>query len=88
MNEMIERAAKAYYEKWRKHSIADGLVGAWDELSPRAKALYTEPMRAAIAAMREPAADMIESGNEVEDDFTSASIPRIWRAMIDEALRD
>ena len=82
MNEMVERVARAIckandYDPDANDNLLSGPSGT------RNWHLYVTHARAAIAVMREPTQEMVESGVE------NAPNPRdIWEAMIDAALAE
>lgn len=92
MSEMIELVARAI-------ALADEQNGGapWDYLMSQGKRV-TGPIydraRAAIEAMREPTADMIDAWeNYLEihrspEKETDTSVKAVWRTMIDAALSD
>jgi hypothetical protein len=86
MNEMIERVARAI------SSHVPGCAGATCVFTPITECVCGRIARAAIAAMREPAAAMAEAGKlaayaEGAHDCEVA-MSDVWRAMIDAALED
>lgn len=91
MSEMVERVARAIYEKANEqspvvgtgHAEADDgktiLDGAYDLLAIA---------RAAIEAMRVPTEKMIAAGMTCESGTYEEDVPRIFTAMIDAALEE
>lgn len=79
MSEMIERVAKALKGYEAAVLLDTGSV------NPGGKEYWEGKARAAIEAMREPTAAMIDAG----DDSTGSSGLAIvhWETMIDEALK-
>jgi hypothetical protein len=75
MSEMVERVARGIAESF---SRADPL---WENWLPQA--------RAAIAAMREPTAAMVDLGRGIGPDapYGLAETRERWHAMIDECLK-
>ena len=89
-NEMVERVARAIVSNNHENNP---FVAQWDEQPWHGKVLAMSAARAAIAAMREPTAEMYNVPQweciEVGDDVVSPDeAVEIWQAMIDEALRD
>lgn len=80
MSEMVERVADAL-ERWAFESGGGGVE--------RAKSLSLA--RAAIAAMREPTAEMVQAGRHVshgDDGWVGAeAAAEVWRDMVDAALK-
>ena len=78
MSEMVERVAMALCdERWR---------GDWPKLNEGEREDWRGAARAAIAAMREPIEAMINSAHDRI--AGEGEIADVWRAMIDEALRE
>jgi len=75
---MVERVAKAL---WEQYSVS---IHPWSEAKPYEREKLHADARAAIAAMREPTAAMLESAwaSALAEDADC-----VWRDMIDEALR-
>lgn len=97
MTDLIEKAAKVYFE-----DFYDGLI-MWSEMPggnfQRARNL--DAMRAALAALREPSFEMLESGAWPDDDplgvYAADDMPAAdahrdlrvrWQAMIDALLAE
>lgn len=83
MSEMVERVATAIWALYRHTDCNE-----YDQLAPHAKHTADEMARAAIEAMREPTADMVDAGRDVGPDAPyglSETIKR-WEAMINAAL--
>lgn len=76
MNDMVEKVARAMHAKDRVKMAA-----SWVDTSEGDKWGYLTMARAAIEAMREPTKTMA-SLNLSEDDSS------VWRAMINEALKE
>ena len=90
MNEMIERVARAVYEK---RNAGRRNVAEWDKLPAAVKAEERRDARAAIAAMREPTADMLAAFVPARDNdelktWGARIKERTWRAMIDAAIKE
>lgn len=82
-SEMVERVAKAIYETW---AVSRGVTEPWDELRRLGHSIVEEARseaRAAIKAMREPTAEMLESCGNGE---CAKWAPGAWANMIDAAL--
>lgn len=88
MSEMIERVAKAIL-------ATTGEPTMWDHYAPGTQEHYRSMARAAIEAMREPTAAMIEVGDasvdldwslEPGEGLDGVDVTPAWRAMIDAAL--
>lgn len=96
MNEDVERAAKAAYESWRKSLPSREPFGSWESLTPEARAIDIKAMRAAIEALREPTQEtvvrMVDAMNKIGrvsgPDEILAGMTTVWRAAVDELLRD
>jgi hypothetical protein len=84
MSEMIERVARAIYETWAQRT---GLGESWDEivrLNHSFVGLAHAEARAAIEAMREPTAAMIDAAYEVQ---SGERMPEVtWDVMIVAAI--
>jgi hypothetical protein len=89
MSEMIEKVARAMYEKLRAE-LTPEKVNDWE--SVKAEGSYHMAARAAVEAMREPTRAMRDAGQNpcwtplsptYDDD---AAVGGMWRAMIDAAL--
>lgn len=83
MSEMIERV---------KAAIGEKLSPVLDLRAPYAKVMVDAAARAAIEAMREPSAAMLEAGDQRAIDYWphSEATPNAadcWQAMIDEMLK-
>lgn len=93
MNEMVERVARALIAV-AEHGLdtdPDRVVDdAYQNPSHPAWQDYVEDARHAIAATREPTETMLLAGLEVESSIHG--VPQcaglIWRAMVDDALKD
>jgi hypothetical protein len=86
MSEMVERVARAIWEKQRsKIGDPNGLNARleWKDKAVPAQFWdsYFDDSRAAISAMREPTLEMISAGNK---EWVPA---KVFRAMIDEILK-
>lgn len=83
MSEIIERGAKAIYEKW----AANRNIGEpWDEVVRLNHSIADEARqeaRAVIESMRDPTDAMIDAGGV----YAKYSIKAAWQEMIDAALR-
>ncbi len=77
MSEMIERVAKAIYDR----TLEDDQLA--DYGLPMADAITCA--KAAIEAMREPTQDMLNAGKAIMTDYDDSL--ECWQAMIDEALK-
>jgi len=91
MSEMVERMAKALRSGRGCENEYPCPFCNWgpDELTKEMDETGCEWLaRVAIAAMREPTANMRWHGqNAIGDDIRFVSPQDIWQAMIDEALR-
>ena len=88
MSEMVERAARAHYAKMQHlDPIGDP---DWDGLTDDERHVYTQAMRAAIAAMREPTEAMTANGlRQYHRDIGKSDVDdlsNLYRAMIDAAM--
>jgi hypothetical protein len=94
MSEMVERVAKAMWD--RTHD------GSWEDRGDgqdESRDIYLEDSRIGVAAMREPTTKMIDIAAKVDveragNDETNSTynlrdeeIEFVWYAMIDEALK-
>lgn len=94
MSEMVERVARAVYEKialdpdWDDAPLTEDQRVAQDD-DPSQEACRAIA-RAAIAAMRDPTEGMCLAGQEAKltIDFGKPPNGGIWRAMIDAALKE
>jgi hypothetical protein len=83
MSEMVERVARAMYADTREgNSTPVGWL--WDHEPAELRENYLSNARAAIAAMREPTPEMVETGNHELQLFECNCV---YTAMIDEALK-
>lgn len=88
-SEMVERVAAELWEAWRG---AEGLGGAWPNVSKRSRQAGHRMATAAIRAMREPTEAMLEPAAAIL--VVAGHLPDVlivsahWRAMIDEALKE
>lgn len=88
MIEMIERVAKALYER-------DGNENDWAKADGDCRRLYRKCARVAVKAMREPTDAMLSAGDSMMpqiapgQDITTGhdALKDAWPAMIDAALR-
>lgn len=88
-NEMVERAAKAIYERRNGSGCR-----AWASLPDAHRGPYRTDARAAMEAIREPSGPMVTSGSNAEiatwngkgNTFADDPTP-VWTAMIDAALQ-
>lgn len=83
MNEMVERVARAMFDKGEKWLTPCAQV--WETAPPVQKLILLAQARAAIAAMREPTKAMLQAfyGDVPRERWLGDD----WRDMIDEALR-
>ena len=86
MSDMVERVADAM----RLAAPSEWSRSRWDQLHDSAKREWCARAKAAIAAMREPTAEMIRIGGNVlmDTDRMERSIEAHYQAMIDAALKD
>jgi hypothetical protein len=100
MSEMVERAAAAAYKR-QSEMMGFGAFPPWEGLPPTTREIYVEAQKTAIATLREPTEEMIAAavdadipgGQYGEPNFRESSIdeddaPIIWRAMVDEMLKE
>jgi len=94
VSEIVERVAKAAYEKWIEG--VETLEPPWEQMPQDFRDRMIGAQRAAIAAMREPTDNMIVAGDErilrhLSSHEMMSAIPtpsqNCFTAMIDEALR-
>ncbi len=78
MSEMVERVAQA---------IAKATNETWAGFSESHKNMHRIRARAAIEAMREPTAEMIEEGRVGALEISTNAVVTTWRGMVDRALR-
>ncbi len=93
MSEMVERCTEAFMEDLSPGSWAlmKTLTGGASELEPAYR--MRKAMRAAIAAMREPTEEMVDSAWDIdacgrEEAHVGSGAGPTWRAMIDAALAE
>ena len=86
MNKIIEKGAKAAYEKYN-----EGLIGccepSWDELPEDFKDRLRETTKAFIAAIREPTNEMVEAAFG-KSDLEPHPFRTVWYDMIDVILKE
>lgn len=80
MSEIVERAARALFQRDVDEDICDG---TWEE-SPALHDKFFADARVAIEAMREPTSSMM---NCESSPYSPGEMTDFWHAMIDEALR-
>lgn len=87
-NEMIDKVAKACYDKYNENLIPE-LEGLWEDLPEDYKFRLKEGIIAAIKAMREPTEKMKYHSNYNVDEFISYDdADKIYTAYIDAILND
>jgi hypothetical protein len=90
MSEMVERVARAAYEKFNENQLGD-LEPTWDNLEASLKDRMIDALRAAIGAMRTPTEEMLSVGSDTETasgcEIGYGAVGAAWQAMIDEALK-
>lgn len=89
MNEMVERAARAIWEKRREKARLSNIeLEEWGDGSiPKANHIIDEVV-AAIEAMREPTDGMICAVLDLHDSAPRAlRASEDWQTMIDEAMK-
>lgn len=79
-SEMVERVAK---DLGRQISGGEVSLGKRHDGSENG---WIQAARAAIAAMREPTDAMVDRG--LGHQWTEHTAPSVWKAMIDEALKE
>lgn len=97
----LERAAQAVYETRNEADAVAydgplaGIRDSCDQLHPRTRVRYSEEVRAALTAIREPSLKMLAAGRKtlashLDDEGPSpqALAERTWQAMIDAALAE
>ena len=93
MSEMVERVAKALYERWAK---GFSVARVWeDNRDEELRVDFLDIARTAIAPMREPTEAMQDAGRDAITHAEAAGMRpahkikagEAWRAMIDGALR-
>lgn len=92
MSEMIERVARALYE--RENALGMQFPGAsdhfaWDGPNFKGQKVWREMARVAIEAMREPTEEMKNCSDEVHWGYscnTCGGLEAGWHAMITAAL--
>ena len=88
MSEVVERMARAMYDADREMAQQPWLV--WDDQEGTYRTPYLVRARAALAELREPTLVMFEAGDFQTPSFSEGDperAARVWRAMVDEALR-
>lgn len=92
MSEMVERVARAIYER---DEAGAGTPVPWDDAGPLTVAHAYNVARAAIEAMRIPTKEMVDAGMSEISDVTVSDpkasawdAMRFYRAMIDAALSE
>ena len=81
---MIEKIAEAIYERVRKGARH---MPPWAEQPETVKDWHRKIARAAVEAMREPTAEMVDAADvPMHGDFMDPI--RTWEAMIDKALEE
>ena len=85
MSEMVERVAKAIYEKRNGQGCRP-----WSRQPSAHKFPYIEDARAAIEAMREPTEAMLTAGDDCCGEYGCGvwRMREIFTAQIDAALKD
>lgn len=84
-DEMIERCAKAAYEKFNENLIGC-CEESWDKLEESFKLRMIEAQVAAIKSMREPTEKMnIIVGPDMP---AGGSVIEVWQSVIDSILND
>jgi hypothetical protein len=99
MNEIVERVAKAMWER-ANSTLPEDLRAPWegDDFGPIHQDEWRANARAALQAMREPTMLQLASGQWAQFENPSppvrdcveanARAEKIWKAMIDRALAD
>lgn len=90
MSEMIERVARAAYDKMVRCSGSnpDEELNRWDNQLAALREDWRAAMIAAIQAMGEPTEAMVDAGGDTPMVDGDGHDPKeVWRAMIDEALK-
>lgn len=95
MDDMIERVARAIFEKYVVTFIGYGGPREWSALDEAGRQFAFGLARVAIEAMREPTPDMCFAGmaDQTPRSATNSlerqkeALTHIWRAMIDTALK-
>jgi hypothetical protein len=92
MGEMIERVARALFEKGPSHTRP---APGWEYLTEDWKEAFRSTARVAMEAMREPIETMVnaadnsfEWGPPMAGPLNDALPGPVWRAMIDAALKE
>lgn len=86
MSEVIERGAKAAYERYRSRYAIVGMP-SWED-TPYDKSAFKDYARAVIEAIREPTQgqyDALSATNKLWRDLDSTTV---WQTYIDAALKD
>lgn len=97
MSEMVERVARAMYERMRAEYKIGGIIPAitcwppWESAKEIEKETRRDQAAAAIKEMREPTEAMLEAAHRESwdrgDDTWMFQHSREWKSMIDEALK-
>ena len=77
---MLEKAARASYDKWIE-DVCD-LEPEWDTLPESHRARLIDATRAALQAIREPSEAMIDAGYERDVLLCRSDALQVWNAMI------
>ena len=95
MSEMVERMARAAYERFHEKQnvglapeVAARRFTPWDKLNCWDRAFYLEAQRAAIGAMRKPTEAMIDAMESRLVDYEAEWVdaPFVWDSAITAAL--
>ena len=92
MTDVIENMARAMTER-------DDKLGAWDKITPKIQNWYREMAKAALTALEQPSAEMVEAGcdhnfgpdvtgSDVRGSFDGQIVIQIWSRMIKAARGD
>lgn len=100
MSEMVERAARAWFDRWKNAAIARGSWGpgrdgqGFDDLDIRLQDHIRADARFFITAIREPTEAMVRAWvtgytdpNNISQAHRNVAVGD-WQAMIDAALAD
>ena len=85
---MIDRVARALFNA-TYGTPPSGNDALWADLWLKEREDFMRKARAAIGAMREPAEDMVDAGDDIDGHTVydqAASAASHWRAMIDAAM--
>jgi len=94
MDNMVERAARAAYGKWRE-ALGTGAFPSWEVIPPTTREMYVSTQRAAIEAMRDVdsgSPEILAAGKQslysCSEDPELEDARGCWHKMIDAMLAE